>query len=120
VQDPAPATFPELYRIASLPVKIFAGTHDETAGVDLPRATYNELVARGSTKATFTLLQNTHDGLQTEPFTLSLLQWLIQQRRASTKAAVTQRQAEAKGKGKKVKAHRRSFPLYLATEQKKV
>ncbi|KAK9896626.1 alpha/beta-hydrolase [Cystobasidium minutum MCA 4210] len=76
VEHPMPETFTGLKNLTAIPIKIFAGTKDMTAP-QTPIDTAKELQRLGSKVVDLTVLENDHDGLQTQPFTADLLRWLL-------------------------------------------
>ena len=67
-------------RLVNLPIKIYGGTIDVTAPVE-PKETYDEIIRLGSKKAYLTMMEDDHEGLQRNPWTAALLQWLLDQRK---------------------------------------
>lgn len=76
VQHPVPETWTGLKDLIRIPTRFFAGTRDTTAPYT-PIEAHNELVRLGSTVTELSILNNDHEGLQTEPFTAELLEWLL-------------------------------------------
>ena len=83
VEHPYPETFTALEDLTDIPTRIFGGSRDETAPTT-PKQTFDELVRLGSTVAELTILNNDHEGLQSEPFTPKLLEWLLCKNKGQT------------------------------------
>lgn len=80
-QQKADATFPMLKNIVNMPVWQFAGSSDNTAGTDSPKATQEELVKLGSTLSKLTIEGTDHSGMSTMPFNAQTMKWMLQQKR---------------------------------------
>ena len=78
LQDPIAPTFPLLYTLRDLPIRIFAGEHDTVAPKDTLIHTKDELVRSGSTKVSLAIMPVDHTGLSEAPWNEELLNWMLQ------------------------------------------
>jgi hypothetical protein len=67
-----------------LPIRQYAGTQDTAAPVAGCQKTQTELLRMGSKTSNMTTLPVDHLGLQTAPFQVDLLDWVLGQRRNRT------------------------------------
>ena len=77
VLEPTTPTFPYLNKITRLQIRQHAGTQDTTAPVSNAQSTQNELLQLGAKASSLYYNNVDHTGLQTAPFNVDLLSWLL-------------------------------------------
>jgi hypothetical protein len=83
--EPTTPTFPSLNKLNRLPIRQYSGAKDTTAPLWRAQETQNELIRLGSKTSTLFALDIDHQGLQTAPFNVDMLSWLLSQKQAYDK-----------------------------------